>query len=88
MPHITKRWWKQEPATASKHLLVGMKIAIQVLPLKDSHISKDARSCVNDDCLDLPTIFAKLQNLNQKKSHIGDFEPSDPKTAALHITKW
>ena len=40
---------KQEPATGSKHLLAGMKIAIPVLFSIDLYISDDARSCVNDD---------------------------------------
>ena len=45
---------KREPATGSEHLLVGKKIAIPVLPFIDSYISDDARSCVSDDCFDLP----------------------------------
>ena len=47
---------KREPATGSEHLLVGMKIAIPVLPSIGACISDDARSCVNDDCFDLPAI--------------------------------
>ena len=46
---------KREPATGSEHLLVGRKIAIPVLTFKGSYTGKDARSCVNDDCFDLPT---------------------------------
>ena len=45
---------KREPVTGSKDLLVGMKIAIPVLPSIGAYISDDARSCVNDDCFDLP----------------------------------
>ena len=45
---------KLEPATGSEHLLVGMKIAIPVLPSIGAYIGDDARSCVNDDCFDLP----------------------------------
>ena len=37
-----------------EHLLVGMKVAIPVLPSIGSYISDGARSCVNDDCFDLP----------------------------------
>ena len=48
---------KQEPATGSEHLLVGMKIAIPVLPSIGAYISDDASLCVNDDCFDLPAIF-------------------------------
>ena len=47
---------KREPATGSEHLLVGIKIAIPVLPSIGACISDDARSCVNDDCFDLPAI--------------------------------
>ena len=60
---------KQEPATGNEHLLVGMKISIPVLPSEGSYTSKDARSCVNDDCFDLLT-FAKSQNSVRKKSPI------------------
>ena len=45
---------KREPATGSEHLLVGMKIAIPVLSSIGVYIRDDARSCVNDDCFDLP----------------------------------
>ena len=63
-----------EPATGSEHLLVGMKIAIPVLPSKVSYTGVDARSCVNDDCLHWrPLQIAKFQS--GKKSDIGDFEP-------------
>ena len=82
MPYITKlhlatlderskagRKWK--PATGSDHMLVGMKIAIPVLPSKGSYTSVDARSCVNDDCFDLPTLAnSKIQS--EKKSDLGD----------------
>ena len=44
---------KREPRNGSEHLLVGMKIAIPVLPSIGTYISDDARSCVNDDCFDL-----------------------------------
>ena len=44
------------PATGSEHLLVGIKIAIPVLHSIGACISDDARSCVNDDCFDLPAI--------------------------------
>ena len=47
---------KREPATGSEHLLVGMKIGIPVLPSIGAHISDDTRSCVNNDCFDLPAI--------------------------------
>ena len=47
----------------SEHLLVGMKIAIPVLLSKGSCTSVDARSCVNDDCFDLPTfVNRKIQS--------------------------
>ena len=74
---------QREPATGSEHLLVGMKIAIPVLPSKGSYTSVDARSCVNDDCSDLPT-FANCKISIRKKSDIGDFEPYARKTAALY----
>ena len=45
---------KRERATGSEHLLVGMKIAIPVLPSVGSYIIDDARSCLNDDCFHLP----------------------------------
>ena len=34
--------------------LVGMKVTFSVLPSVGAYISDDARSCVNDDCFDLP----------------------------------
>ena len=74
---------QREPATGSDHLLVGIKIAIPVLPSKSSYASVDGRSCVNDDCFDLPT-FANRKNSIRKKSDIGDFEPYARKTAALY----
>ena len=70
----------------SKHLLVGMKIAIPVLPSMGLYTSDDARSCVNDDCFDL-LAFANCKISVRKKSDIGDFEPSDAKTAALYEIK-
>ena len=57
---------KREPATGSEHLLVGMKIVIPVLPTIGSYISDDARSCVNDDCFDLPA-FSNRKFLSEKK---------------------
>ena len=78
---------KQEPVTGSEHLLVGMKIAIPVLPSTGSYTSEDTRSCVNDDCLDLPT-FANRKILIRRKSDIGNFEPSAHKTAALYKKKY
>ena len=68
-PHLTtldersKAGRKREPATGSEHLLVGMKIAIPVLPSIGSFISDDFRSCVNNDCFDLPA----LTTFSQKK---------------------
>ena len=46
--------------------LVGMKIAIPVLPSIGSYISDDARPCVNDDCFDL-TAFTYRKFQSQKK---------------------
>ena len=94
MPHITKLHLTtlnekskagktREPAAASKHLLVGMKIAIQVLPSMGSHSSDDAWSCVNNDCFDV-LAFANRKFWTERKSKTGDFEPSGDKTAALH----
>ena len=74
---------KRERATDSEHLLVRMKIAIPVLPSKGSYTSEDARSCVNNDCVDLPT-FPNHKISIRRKSDIGDFEPSARKTAALY----
>ena len=76
MPHITKLHLtmlnkqskaerKREPAAASEHLLVGMKIVTPVLPSMGSYTSDDARSCVNDDWFDLPA-FAN-RNYSQEK---------------------
>ena len=74
---------KREPATGSEHLLVGMNIAIPVLPSIGVYISDDARSCVNDDCFDLPAISnRKFQS--GKKSDFGDFASSSAKRAALY----
>ena len=75
MPHITKlhstmpsqlpkAGRKREPAAASEHLLVDMKIAILVSPSIGLSVSDDASSCENDDCFDLPA-FA---NRKKKKS--------------------
>ena len=73
---------KREPATGSEHLLVGIKIAIPVLPSIGACISDDAKSCVNDDCFDLPAISnRKFQS--GKKSDFGDFA-SSAKRAALY----
>ena len=71
---------KREPATGSEHLLVGMKIAIPVLPSKGSYTSVDARTCVNDDYFDLPT----LANSIRKKSDLRDFASFPAKMAALY----
>ena len=72
---------KREPTTGSEHLLVGMKITIPVLPFKGSY----TRSCVNDDCFDLPT-FAN-RKISIRKPNIGDLEPSACKTAAFYEKK-
>ena len=46
-------------------------------------ISDDARSCVNDNCFDLPAISnRKFQS--GKKSDFGDFASSSAKRAALY----
>ena len=74
---------KREPTTGSEHLLVGKKIVIPVLPSIGAYISDDARSCVNDDCFDLPAISnCKFQSGN--KSDFGDFASSSAKRAALY----
>ena len=74
---------KREPATCSEHLLVGIKIAIPVLPSIGACISDDARSCVNDDYFDLPAISnRKFQS--GKKSDFGDFASSTALRAALY----
>ena len=70
-------------STVSEHLLVGIKIAIPVLPFMGSYTSNYSRSCVNDDCSDL-LAFANCRILVRKKSDIGNFESSDAKTAALY----
>ena len=67
----------------NKHLLVGMKITIPVLPSISAYISDDARSCVNDDYFDLPS-FSNRKFQSEKKPDIGDFAPSRAKTAALY----
>ena len=74
---------KREPATGIEHLLVGMKITIPVLPSIGAYISDDARSCVNDNCFDLPA-FSNGKFHSGKKSDIGDFESYARKTAALY----
>ena len=74
---------KREPATGSKHLLVGMKIAIPVLPSIDEYISDDARLCVNNDCFDLPA-FSNRKFQSERKSDFGDFTSSSAKRAALY----
>ena len=72
MPHISKL-----------HLLVGMKIAIPVLPSIGAYISDDARSSVNYECFDLLS-FSNRKFRSEKKSDVGDFAPSRAKTAALY----
>ena len=57
---------KREAAIVSEHLLVGMKIAISVFFSMGLYTSYDARSCVNDDCFDMPA-YAKHKNFSQKK---------------------
>ena len=74
---------KRQPATGSEHLLVGMKTAIAVLSSIGSYISDDARSCVNDDCSDLPDFANRKFQSDKKKSDLGDFTSSPVKTAAL-----
>ena len=74
---------KREPATGSEHSLVGMKIAIPVLPSIGVYISDDARSCVNDECFDLLALSnRKFQS--GKKSDFRDFASSSAKRAALY----
>ena len=86
MPHLirlhlttlserSKAGRKREPATGSEHLLVGMKIAIPVLPSIGAYISDEARSCVNDDCFDL-LAFSNRKFQSGKKSDFGDFASS------------
>ena len=60
-----------------------MKIAIPVLPSLGAYISDDARSCVNDDCFDLPA-FSNRKFQSGKKSDFGDFASSSAKRAALY----
>ena len=57
---------KWQPATFSKHLLVGMKIAIPVLSSLGSYISDDDRSCVNNARFDL-LAFANRKFHSKKK---------------------
>ena len=94
MPHVTKlnlttldeqskAGRKREPATGSEHLLMGMKITIPVLPFMVSYTSVDARSCVNDDCFDLPT-FGNCKIQSKKKSNLGDFVSLSAKTAPIY----
>ena len=71
-PKAERKW---KPAVVNEHLLVGTKIVIPVLPSIGSYISDDARSCVNDDCFDLPAlanIVCKSQ-ISEKKFNLGDF---------------
>ena len=74
---------KREPATGSEHLLVGMKIAIPVLPSIGAYISNDASLCVNDDCFDL-LAFSNRKFQSGKKSDYGDFASSSAERAALY----
>ena len=76
---------KRKPATGSEHLLVGMKVAIPVLPSIGAYISDDAWSCVglNDVCFDLPA-FSNRKFQSGKKSDFGDFASSAAKRAALY----
>ena len=74
---------KREPPTGSEHLLVGIKITIPVLPSLGAYISDDARSCVNDDCFDLPA-FSDRKFQSGKKFDFGDFVSSSAKRAALY----
>ena len=73
----------REPTTGCKHLLVGMKIAIPVLPSIGAYISDDASLCVNDDCFDLPG-FSNRKFQSGKKADFGDFASSSAKRAALY----
>ena len=74
---------KRELVTGSEHLLVGMKIAIPVIPSIGAYISDDVRSCVNDDCFDLPA-FSNRKFQSGKKSDLGNFASSSAKRAALY----
>ena len=68
---------KREPASGSEHLLVGKKILIPVLPLIATYISDDARSCVNDDCFDLPA-FSNRKFQSGKKVRYWRFRTLRP----------
>ena len=83
MDERSKAGRKREPATGSEHLLVGMKIVIPVVPSIGAYISDDARSCVNDDCFDLPA-FSNRKFQSGKKSKFGDFASFSAKRAALY----
>ena len=50
-----------------KHLLVGMKIAIPVLPSMALYTSDDTRLCVNDDCFEVISQPLQIANFSQKK---------------------
>ena len=63
---------------------LGMKIVIPVLPSMGSYTGGVAWLCVKDNCFDLLALRnCKFQP--EKKSDIGDFEPSGAKQ--LHYTK-
>ena len=47
------------------------------------YISDDARSCVNDDCNDLPA-YSNRKFQSGKKSDFGGFASSSAKRAALY----
>ena len=63
---VGRKW---ELVTGSEHLLLGMKIAIPVLPSIGWYTSDEARSCVNDDCFDLPA-FSNRKLQSEKKNPI------------------
>ena len=72
---------KREPATGSEHC--GHENRDPSVTLLGACSSDDARSCVNDDCFDLPAISnRKFQS--GKKSDFGDFASSSAKRAALY----
>ena len=78
---------------ASEHRLISMKIAITVSQCSSMglYTSNMTLSHISNDCFDLPA-FTNLQKFSQKKSDIGNFEPSHAKTAALyknliHVTR-
>ena len=77
----SKAGTKWESVTGSEHLLVGMKIPV-VLSI-GAYISDDARSCVNDDCFDLPA-FSNREFQSVKRFDFGDFAFSSAKRAALY----